>query len=90
MYYENSAISPKEAAKQCKQQCYGYGETGECKSSFFALEVPTPEGYMGTAGGELMNGCLMFTQFLDPEDFVAAEDGQYLNAKAANIDCPAR
>jgi hypothetical protein len=36
---------------QCSEQCYGYGDEGECKSAILAYDVPTPKGYYGGAGG---------------------------------------
>ena len=71
-----------------RQQCYGYGNTGDCKASFLGYRIPTPKGYLGTAGGELETGCLLFSAYLDPNTFVKAAAGQYVNATAANIYCP--
>lgn len=75
-------------AKQCKQQCYGYGNKGECKSSLVAYRVPVPKGYFGTAGGQLETACLLFDRHLTPASFVEAEEGTYVNATAASIYCP--
>lgn len=87
-YFDNS-LSPAEQAKQCKQQCYGYGNPGECKSSFVGFKIPVPAGYLGTTGGQLDIGCLLFTEYLDPTTFITAPEGQYTKATAANIYCPA-
>ena len=65
-----------------RQQCYGYGNIGECKSSFIGYNVPS------TSGGELETACLLYSQNLDPNDFVKALAGQYVNATAASIYCP--
>lgn len=86
--YFTTGLSQAEDAKQCKQQCYGYGTTGECKSSFVGYQVPTPKGYQGTTGGSLETGCLLFKEYLTPLDFVASAEGRYLNATAASIYCP--
>lgn len=86
-YFDNSG-SPKKQAKECKQQCYGYGNPGECKSSFVGFKMPVPKGYMGTDGGQLEIGCLLFSEYLDPTSFVPAKKGQYQKATAANIYCP--
>jgi hypothetical protein len=75
-----------ELWEQCSQQCYGYGEEGECKSAVLAHDVPTPEGYYGGPGGELMIGCLMFDEYLTPNDFEKVE-GQWNNVKAGNLKC---
>lgn len=86
-YFDNSG-SAKEQAKQCKEQCYGYGNPGECKSSFVGFKIPVPAGYLGTDGGQLEIGCLLFSEYLDPTTFVASPKGQYQKATAANIYCP--
>ena len=53
------------------------------------FQIPVPKGYMGSDGGQLETGCLMFAAYLDPTKFVEAEKGTYLTATAANIYCPA-
>ena len=86
--YFDTGLSQAADAKQCKQQCYGFGTTGQCKSSFVGYQVPTPKGWLGTAGGALETACLLFTEYLTPLDFVPAAEGRYLNATAASIYCP--
>ena len=66
----------EELWEQCSQQCYGYGDAGECKSAILAYDVPTPMGYHGGSGGELMIACLMFDQFLVASNFEVAPKGQ--------------
>ena len=87
-YFENGG-SPREQAKECSEQCYGYGNPGECKSSFVAFKVPVPKGYFGSTGGQLEIGCLLFSEYLHPNDFVKAKEGEYVKATAADISCPA-
>ena len=77
----------EELWEQCSQQCYGYGGAGECKSVVLAYGVPTPKGYYGGFGGEPMNACLMFNQFLAADAFEAAVEGQWLDVKAGNLHC---
>lgn len=77
---ESSAIT-----LQCFEQCNG---VSGCKSAFLGYRIPTPEGYYGTSGGSLAIGCIMFTKFLGPEDFVPAPEGQYRNISAVNVSCP--
>lgn len=77
----------KELWQRCSEQCYGYGDKGECKSAFLAENVATPKGYHGSAGGQLATACLMLHQHLTPNDFEKAADGQYLNATAGSIYC---
>jgi hypothetical protein len=87
--YFDSGLSQADDAKQCEEQCYGFGTAGTCKSSFVGYQIPTPKGYMGTAGGQLETGCLLFKEYLTPLDFVLAPiEGRYLNATAASIYCP--
>lgn len=86
--YFDGFLPHAEQAKQCKQQCYGYGNTGECKSSLVGYQIPTPPGYEGTKGGDLETACLLFSAYMDPNTFVEAPAGQYVNATAANIYCP--
>lgn len=77
----------EELWKQCSQQCYGYGDAGECKSVISAYDVPTPKGYLGGSGGELMIACLMFDEYLVADNFEAAPEGQWLDVKADNLHC---
>jgi hypothetical protein len=73
--------------EQCSQQCYGYGDAGQCKSVILAYDVPTPKGYYGGSGGELKIACLMFDQFFAADDFEAALEGQWLDVRAGSLDC---
>lgn len=77
----------EELWEQCSQQCYGYGDVGECQSAILAKDVPTPKGYYGGSGGKLMIACLMFDQFLAADVFETAPEGQWLDARAGNLDC---
>ena len=86
--YYTATGSVAEASDFCFKQCYGYGNKGDCKSAVFAYNVPTPKGYYGTAGGDLMNACLMYKDYLSPLEFGKAEKGQWTNATAVSIYCP--
>jgi hypothetical protein len=77
----------EELWTQCSQQCYGYGDEGDCKSAVLAYEVPVPEGYYGAEGGDLAIGCLLFDQYLTPEDFEEAVEGQWVDERAGSIRC---
>lgn len=77
----------KDLWEQCSQQCYGYGEDGDCKSAILAYDVPTPKGYYGGPGGELSIACLLFDEHLTPDDFESAEDGQWVEETAGSIYC---
>jgi hypothetical protein len=77
----------EELWKQCSQQCYGYGDGGECKSVVLAYDVPTPKGYYGGTGGELRVACLMFDEFLAADVFESAPEGQWSDVRAGNLHC---
>lgn len=85
--YFSSSLSVSDQWTQCSEQCYGYGTPGTCKSALLAYNVPTPEGYYGTAGGDLETACLLYSAYLSPNDFVRAPAGQYMNATAGDIFC---
>lgn len=90
MLYESYFKIPtpaEELWERCRQQCYGYGDTGECKSVLLAYDVPTPKGSYEGSGGELMIACLMLDQFLAADNFEAAPEGQWLKVKAGNLHC---
>jgi hypothetical protein len=88
--YESYFTLPTPAEElwtQCSQQCYGYGEEGDCKSAVFANEVPVPEGYYGAEGGELVSACLLFDEWLEVEDFEGTEEGEWVGVRAGSIRC---
>ncbi|KAF1818955.1 uncharacterized protein K489DRAFT_413395 [Dissoconium aciculare CBS 342.82] len=87
--YYGATGSVAEASDFCFKQTYGYGSRGTYKAAVFAYNAPTPKGYFGSKGGELTNACLMYKKPLTPLDFVKAEDGQFTNATAISIYCPA-
>lgn len=76
-----------ELWEQCSQQCYSYGNEGDCKSAILAHDVPTPEGYYGGPGGELMVACLLFDAYLALDDLESAVEGQWLDVRAGNLHC---
>lgn len=87
--YFESFLPVETQAQQCRQQCYGYGASGDCVSSFVAYNVPVPVGYMGSEGGQLETACLLFSDYLTPVQFIQGAEGQYVNGTAASIYCPA-
>lgn len=87
-YFSQPFYTPAEQALHCQQQCYGFGERGTCKSVLLGYNIPTPEGYYGTEGGELATACLLYDVFLEERMFVPAPKGQYVNETASNVDCP--
>lgn len=78
-------MAPASRWESCIEQCNGLSG---CSSAFMAYNAPTPKGYYGTQGGVMSVGCMMFNRTLTPLDFVAATEGQYVNATAGNIYCP--
>lgn len=87
-YYSSSPDANKTApAEQCLKQCYGYGDHTECKGAYWAENLPVPEGYYGSPGGQPATGCLMFKRPLQSSDFVVAPAGNATNAFAGNIAC---
>jgi hypothetical protein len=84
---------------QCSEQCYGYGERsersedgeqgdeGQCKSAVLAYDVPTPKGYYGGAGGELVIACLLFDGEIGVGDWEKAAEGEWNMVRAGNLRC---
>ncbi|KAK4544136.1 hypothetical protein LTR36_004634 [Oleoguttula mirabilis] len=85
-YFEGFLSQPAQAT-ECMQQCYGFGDKGDCKSALLGYRIPTPKGYYGTVGGDLETACLLYGAYLNPNVFVPAPSGQYVNATAQNIYC---
>lgn len=83
--YFPSTSSPQTLAKQCFEQCYGFGTGEECISAISGKEIPVPEGYYGVPGGEKMSGCLLFKEFLNPGVFV---EGDWEGLLGVDISCP--
>lgn len=77
----------EELWEQCSQQCYGYGDGGECKSAVLAHEVPVPERYYGGDARKLMIACLLFDEFLAASEFEEAVEGQWVDIRAGNLRC---
>lgn len=77
----------EELWEQCSQQCYGYGDAGECKSAILAYDIPTPKSYYGGPGGELTIACLLFDEYLAGKVFEPAVAGQWLDERAGNLHC---
>jgi hypothetical protein len=72
---------------QCSEQCYGYGYEGECKSAVLAYDVPTPKGYHGGAGGELVIACLLFDESIGVGDWEAAVEREWNDVRAGSLYC---
>lgn len=89
-YFDQPFYSPEEQAMQCLQQCFGFGGPGlDCKTAMLAYQVPTPKGWLGTEGGNVAaTACMMFDTYLDPNMFIMAPAGQYINETVGNLYCP--
>lgn len=87
-YFSEPNLTPAEQSQQCFEQCYGYGEPGDCISALLGFDIPTPAGYYGTSGGQLSTACLMYREFLNPGVFVDSVEGQWVNLTAVDISCP--
>ncbi|KAF3043798.1 hypothetical protein E8E12_010384 [Didymella heteroderae] len=86
-YYPAPSNNVTMMSLQCLEQCHGYGDGSQCKTAFWAKEMPVPEGYYGASGGQLETACLFFTRALGDDDFMAAPKGQASNAFAWSLQC---
>ncbi|KAK4959879.1 hypothetical protein LTR10_002767 [Elasticomyces elasticus] len=81
--YFSANYNQSTQAQMCLEQCYGYG-TG-CVSALVAYQV----GYHVSSGNYTSpTACFLYDAYLDPNKFVAAPEGQYVNETAGNIYCP--
>jgi len=86
-YYSSPSSNKTALAEQCLQQCYGYGNKGECRTAYWAENVPVPAGYYGSPGGQLSTACLFYNETLVTTDFLVAPEGQATTPFAGNIQC---
>ncbi|TKA70692.1 hypothetical protein B0A55_06996 [Friedmanniomyces simplex] len=87
--YFDAPYNQTMQSELCLEQCYGYGYPANCKSALLAYWVPIPKGYYGSSGNEMSHtACLLYDAYLDPNLFVAAPSGQYVNETAGSIYCP--
>ncbi|OCK86033.1 hypothetical protein K432DRAFT_377134 [Lepidopterella palustris CBS 459.81] len=85
-YYYPFSTNQTALFTQCLEQCYGYGNKGECVAAYLASNVPAPPLF-GSPGGQLETACLMYNRTLTPADFVVASPGTYTDARCGNIVC---
>jgi hypothetical protein len=85
--YFDLPTSTDELWTMCTQQCYGYGDEGECKSVLLARDVPVPEGYHGEEGGELRVACLIFDKEIGEGDFEEAVAGTWRDLRVGRVRC---
>lgn len=86
-YYPSPSENKTEMAEQCFQQCYGYGDSTECKTAFWAENVVVPAGYYGGPGGYNMTACLFYNETLTTEEFDITDGSQGTTPAAADIQC---
>jgi hypothetical protein len=84
-YLPNDSVTNVSSSyNTCLEQCYGYGNKGDCVSTLWAANV-TYQAYGFTNTGY---ACLMFGAHLTGADLVAVTDGSYTGARGTNIACP--
>ena len=81
----DSVYNVSMSYNMCLEQCYGFGNKGECVSTLFASNV-TYTAYGVTTQGY---ACLMFGAPLTGADLETTTDGSYAGARGTNIGCPA-
>jgi hypothetical protein len=87
-YYPSPSTDKAQMSKFCLEQCYGYGNSVECKSAYWAENVEVPEDYHDDIpDGTYLTACLFFKRPLSPEDFDEAPTGKCTTPFAANIKC---
>lgn len=75
--------------QKCLETCYGYGNTGDCKSVYQAYNYPAPPMF-GGAGGDPTTACIMFNRTMTITDFeVVDEEGKWTASRAGVVSCPA-
>jgi len=73
----------------CLEQCYGYGNDGDCVAVYLAYNVPLPADYPWGTHGSPSFGCQFFKTPLSADAFVqTASAQQFTDARARNIECP--
>ncbi|KAF2489300.1 hypothetical protein BU16DRAFT_544696 [Lophium mytilinum] len=81
-YWDPSSTNDTDVYIGCLEQCNGFSG---CKAAYIAWDVPTPAGYYGTPGGDLMTGCLMYNRTLVVGDFGVAKEGTHRDGRMGNL-----
>lgn len=80
---ENS-LTEAQWNEQCLEQCYGFGNDGDCVGVLLAENVTMLEfGFEETGWG-----CLFVGANITQADLLETTDGSYANAQAINRWCP--
>ena len=83
-YIPNDSVrNVSDTYNTCLEQCFGFGNPGQCVSTVFAHNV-TYQAYGVTNVGY---ACLMFGAPLTSADLVSTTDGSYAGARGTNIGC---
>jgi hypothetical protein len=86
-YYPSPSTDKTALAEQCLQQCYGYGDSTECKTAYWAENVEVPKGYYGSPGGTYNTACLFYNRTLTKADLVKAPEGKGTTPFVADLAC---
>ncbi|MCJ1326291.1 hypothetical protein MMC10_002955 [Thelotrema lepadinum] len=79
----DSVTNVSASYNTCLEQCFGFGNPGECVSTVFASNV-TYQAYGVTSVGY---ACIMFGKSLTGADMEAVTDGSWAGARGTNIGC---
>jgi hypothetical protein len=80
-----------ELLLQCLEQCYGFGNKGECLSVYHAYNYPAPPLF-GAPGGWLSIACIMFGEKVTTDNFEVVpvdQQSNYTQVAVQTINCPA-
>ncbi|KAF2662352.1 hypothetical protein K491DRAFT_772936 [Lophiostoma macrostomum CBS 122681] len=86
-YYPSPSSNKTELAQECLEQCYGYGDSTECKTAYWAESVEVPSSYYNSPPGTYETACLFFKERLDDTDFTPDAEGHGTSPYAATITC---
>jgi len=74
----------QELYETCLEQCYGFGEPGDCLSVYHAYNYPAPPLY-GGPGGSPSIACIMFSTHVTTNDFEVVPVDQQANYTQINV-----
>ena len=79
----DSVTNVSDSYNTCLEQCFGFGNPGECVSTVFASNV-TYQAFGVTSVGY---ACIMFGGPIAGGDLEAVTDGSWAGARGTNIGC---
>jgi hypothetical protein len=81
---ESSTSNSTSEFTTCKEQCYGFGNPGQCKGVYFAHYAP----YASRGGPAVGTVCLLWNTPICPSDLEYVRSNiTYGGAHAVNIEC---